>query len=336
MRLLEIWNRLRDRWRRDALSAELDEELRFHQTMLERDHHASGAPAAAARRVLGNPTYLREETRAMWSLGWVDDALQDVRYAARVLRRNTAFSVAVVVTLALGIGANTAIFSVVNAVMLRPLPYADPDRLYSVWTVPAASTAERLPVSYPDLTDWQTQATSFASIGGYGFNRYEISGQEGIDYARAIMGSATLYGVLGARPIVGRLPRPDEERLPVVTISHRLWLRRFAGSPAAIGKTLILNEEPFTIIGVMGRGFHFPSPDIDLWMSMNPLAGPGETVDQPVDHEPRPSWLPSRRSTQARRGARRRGNADEYHHGSPRPGVSERRRRDGHSAAIGA
>ena len=87
MRLLEIWNRLRDRRRRDDLSAELDEELRFHQAMLERDFHASDARTRAARTQLGNPTYLREETRAMWSLGWVDDALHDVRYATRVLRR---------------------------------------------------------------------------------------------------------------------------------------------------------------------------------------------------------------------------------------------------------
>ncbi len=280
MRLLEIWNRLRDRWRRDALSAELDEELRFHETMLEREHHAGGA--FAARRRLGNPTYFREETRAMWSLGWIDDALQDVRYAARVLRRNAAFSAAVIVTLALGIGANTAIFSVVNAVVLQPLPYADPDRLYSVWTVPAATSAARLPVSYPDLNDWETQATSFAGIGGYAFNRFELTGPEGIDLARAILGTPTLYTVLGARPLIGRLPRLDEERLPVVAISHRLWLRRYAGNPAAIGRTLILDEEPFTIIGVMAPGFHFPSPDIDLWMSMYPLAGaPGRPSTSP-------------------------------------------------------
>ncbi len=157
--VLELWNRIRDRLRRDRLATELDEELRFHQTMLERDHRLAGAADDDARRVarlqLGNPTYLRETTRAMWTFGWLDDLLHDVRYAARVLRHNVAFSFAVVLTLALGIGANTAIFSVVDAVVLRPLPYADPGRLYSVWIVPPSSRTDRYPTSFPDLTDWR-------------------------------------------------------------------------------------------------------------------------------------------------------------------------------------
>jgi predicted permease len=276
MRLLEIFNRLRDRLRRDRLSAELDEELRFHQAMLERDSQTAGAsPDAArdaARRQLGNATFLREEARAVWSLGWIDDALQDLRYAARILRHNVSFSLAVIATLALGIGANTAIFSVVNGVVLRPLPYDQPDRLYSVWLVPAASQSERQPASYPDLTDWQTSATSFSGIGGYVFNRYELSGPEGVDLARSIAGTATLYPTLGARPLIGRLPRPDEDREAVVTISHRLWQRRYAGDPSVIGRKLLLDDEPFTIIGVMPPGFHFPSPDIELWTSMYPIA----------------------------------------------------------------
>ncbi len=276
-RFREFLNRLFDRLRRDHLSADLDDELRFHQAMLERDHRARGADAQDARRggrlQLGNPTSIKEETRDMWSLGWVDDALQDVRYAARVLRRNLGFTVAVVLTLALGIGANTALFTVVNAVVLRPLPYADPDRLYSIWTVPVGSPNDRNPASYPDLTDWQAQNTAFSSIGGYVFNRFEMSGPEGIDQARAIISTKTVYPTLGAQPLIGRLPRPDEEHLPVVTISHRLWQSRYAGDRSVIGRRVSMNDQPFTIIGVMPPGFHFPTPDIDLWMSLYPLSG---------------------------------------------------------------
>jgi len=290
-RLFEILNRLRDRLHRDQLSAELDEEMRFHREMLERNSLAAGeepdVARAAANRRLGNTTYLREETRAVWSLGWIDDALQDLRYAARVLRRNPLFSLAVIATLALGIGANTAIFSVVNAVVLQPLPYAQSDRLYSVWTVPTAHRDERQPASYPDLIDWQTSATSFSAIGGYVFNRYELSGPEGVDLARSIAGSATLFPLLGARPLIGRLPRPDEEREPVVTISHRLWLSRYAGSVNVIGRKVLLDEDPYTIIGVMPAGFHFPSPDIDLWTSLYPIT-------RAVGNSPTNPWLTSR------------------------------------------
>ena len=270
--VLELWNRIRDRLRRDRLATELDEELRFHQTMLERDHRLAGAADDDARRVarlqLGNPTYLRETTRAMWTFGWLDDLLHDVRYAARVLRHNVAFSFAVVLTLALGIGANTAIFSVVDAVVLRPLPYADPGRLYSVWIVPPSARTDRYPTSFPDLTDWRAQNTVFSAIGGYAFNRFELTNNGATDQARAIIATPDVYAALGATPMLGRLPRPDEMHVPVAAISYRLWQRHFGGDRGVIGTKAIIDEKPYTIIGVMAPGFHFPSTDIDMWMSL--------------------------------------------------------------------
>ena len=223
----------------------------------------------------------------MWSLGPIDDLLHDVRYAARVLRRDAGFTVAVVLTLALGIGANTAVFSIVNAVLLRPLPYRQPDRLIAVWTATVSQPNDRNPTSLPDLRDWQRQATMLDGIAGYAFNRFDISSAEADIQARAILGTGNLYDVLGATPLVGRLPSGDEENAPVVAISYRLWKERFDGSAGVIGKRLIMNHQPYTIVGVMARGFHFPTPDIDLWTTLySIISSPNENGSNP--------WLTSR------------------------------------------
>jgi putative ABC transport system permease protein len=280
MTLREMLARLRDRLRRDALSAELDEELRMHRELLARD-------VAAHDRTFGNVTYYKEEARAMWSLGLVDDLLHDIRYAARVLRRDLGFTAAVVVTLALGIGANTAVFSIVNAVLLRELPYADPDRLVSVWTSQTSDPTQRNPTSLPDVRDWQRDANVFSGVAGLAFNRFDVTGPEGDTQLRAAMGTGNLYDVLGARPILGRMPRRDEEMLPVTTISYRVWQERFGGSPDVIGRPIKLSGIPFTIVGVMPRGFQFPSPDIDLWTTLHTLgAWPDERGETP--------WITSR------------------------------------------
>lgn len=280
MRPREMLARVRDRLRRDQLDAELGEELRYHRQLLDRD-------APSASRSLGNVTYYREEARAMWSLGLVDDLLHDLRYAARVLRRDIGFTAAVVLTAGLGIGATTAVFGIVNAVILRPLPYAHPERLVSVWTSPTGMPTDRHPTSLPDVRDWQQQATVFDGLAGYAFNRFDLSGPDGETQARAILATGNLYDVIGATPILGRLPRPDEEWSPVVAISYRLWRERFAAAPRAVGATLLMNAQPYTVVGVMPPGFHFPTPDVDLWTTLHSVAaspvGPGPNV-----------WLTSR------------------------------------------
>jgi putative ABC transport system permease protein len=279
MPIREILARLRDRIQRDRLGEELEEELRYHRSLLDRDRPPG--------RSLGNVTYYREEARAMWSLGVVDDLWQDVRYAARVLRRDRGFTAAVMLTLALGIGANTAVFSIVNAVLLRPLPYREPDRLISVWLSPAASPNDRNPTSLPDLRDWQRDATMLDGIAGYAFNRFDLSGPEGDEQARAILATGTLYEVLGATPLLGRLPRPDEENAPVVAISYRLWHQRFGGDQHVLGRQLVMNHQPYTIVGVMPPGFHYPGPDIDLWSSLYSI------ISSPNDNGPN-LWVTSR------------------------------------------
>ena len=220
-------------------------------------------------------------------LGVVDDLWHDLRYAARALRRDRGFTIAVMLTLALGIGANTAVFSIVNAVLLRPLPYRQPDRLVSVWLSTAASPNDRNPTSLPDLRDWQREATMLDGLAGYGFNRFDLSGPEGSDQARAVQSTGTLYEVLGATPLLGRMPRSDEENAPVVAISYRLWQRRFAADHAVLGRQIVMNHQPYTIVGVMPPGFHYPSPDIDLWCTLYSI------ISSPTDHGPN-LWLTSR------------------------------------------
>ncbi|HYV98696.1 MAG TPA: ABC transporter permease [Gemmatimonadaceae bacterium] len=280
-------NRLRDRLNRRALSEDLRREIAFHESMLERDAIADGAAPdaarAAARQRFGSATAHHEEARDMWSLGLFDDLMQDIRYAARALRRAPGFTTAIVLTLALGIGANTALFSVVNAVLLKPLPYADPERLVSVWMSSVGSPKDRNPTSFPDLTDWRAMNPSFTDIGGYAFNRYEVSGPEGNEFARAIVGTPPVYTVLGATPVLGRLPAPDDAQRAVVTISYRIWRQRYGGARDVIGRSVKIGDESYSIIGVMPAGFHFPTPDIDLWL---PIYGIGQSAGNP--------WLTSR------------------------------------------
>lgn len=201
----------------------------------------------------------------------MDSLIADVRYAIRQLARQPGFTIAVALTLALGIGGTTSVFSIADAVLLQPPPYRDPGALVAVWTHPAAAPEDQDPTSFLDLEDWRSQNTVFDGVAAVGFERFELNGPEGIDQARGAEGTGDLFKVLGTPAYLGRTLGPADAHQAVVVLSYRLWLRRYGGDRSVIGKTVNLYDDPYTIVGVMPPAFHFPTPDIDLWTSLNPI-----------------------------------------------------------------
>ena len=191
---------------------------------------------------------------------------QDVRYGLRMLAKKPGFSALTVLILALGIGANTAIFSVVNAVLLRPLPFRDADGLVMVFE---KTGGDRDTMSYPNFLDYREQNNVFESLSAFNVQSVNLTGVERPDRVRGGFVSASFFQMLDVQPATGRTfaPREDEpgaERVAVV--NHDLWQRRFGADPNLVGKVLILNGEPFTIIGIMPAGFRFPIDEIEIWL----------------------------------------------------------------------
>ncbi|MCI0533604.1 MAG: ABC transporter permease [Verrucomicrobiales bacterium] len=199
--------------------------------------------------------------------------MNDLKFAIRQLLKNPGFTAVAVLTLALGIGANTAIFSVINAVLIRPLPYPNSDRLVQIWQTNPRANRWGAWVSYPDFLDWQEQSTTLEEVGAlrpWGFN---ITGG---DRAEALEGgyvSASLFSVLEVKPLMGRTFLPEEDQPGanrVALLSHGLWQRRFAGDPRVIGKSISIDSEPHTVVGVMPPGFSFPNPRKEIWIPHGP------------------------------------------------------------------
>jgi predicted permease len=201
----------------------------------------------------------------------METLFQDIRYGARMLWKTPGFTLVALITLALGIGANTAIFSVVNAIVFRPLPYANPDRLVGVWVKDVQKPGSQYPTSFPTFRDWQTQSHNLNGIASYAFNRFHVTGNEGVDETRGVFVSTNFFDVMGVAPGIGRALQTNDERERVVVISDELWRRRFNGDQNVLGKTITLNAENFTVIGVMPASFRFPTPDIEIWTSMATL-----------------------------------------------------------------
>jgi putative ABC transport system permease protein len=271
--LSELGRRLLVLLRRRQFDRDLEEEMRLHRELREQDHVEAGASPEeahyAALRRFGNVALTKERSREMWGWSWLENTTQDVRYGLRQLRRSPGFTAMAVFTLALGIGANTAIFSVVNAALLRPLPYKDPGRLVYVWSAEKARGINQSTVSIPDLHDWREQNRVFDGIAGWWSGTYNLSGGDEPQQVAGWTVSPSFFDVLGARPKLGRTFDKDEEqgsRGRVVVLSHSLWIGSFGGDRRILGRTIALDGEPHNVIGVMPAEFSSPFPDVQVWV----------------------------------------------------------------------
>ncbi|MGH9843020.1 MAG: ABC transporter permease [Blastocatellia bacterium] len=213
---------------------------------------------------------------------------QDLRYGARMLLKQPGFTLIAVITLALGIGANTAIFSVVNAMLLRPLPYADDERLVMIWGKLPAAGLKRLFVSLPEFIDYRDRTRSFTQAGVYGGAEFTLTGSGEPERFTGAQVSANLLSLLGVNPTLGRHFLAEEHQLDrsrVVILSHALWQRRFGGDPQLVGRQITLNGASNTVIGVMPQGFRFPDAEAEIW---RPIA---ITAASPGDDERGSHWL---------------------------------------------
>jgi putative ABC transport system permease protein len=196
--------------------------------------------------------------------------LQDSRYGIRIMRKHAAFALTVMITLGLGIGANATIFSVINAVLLEPLPYKEPDRLIRLWESNPGSGLTEVPVSVPNFQDWQKDQSVFEQVAGSENATFNLTGSREPQRVAAAKITANLIPTLDVKPILGRSFVPDEEKVGanhVVLLSHGLWQRQFGSDPSLINRTIQLNGESYTVVGVMPPGFQFPALR-ELWVPL--------------------------------------------------------------------
>jgi len=257
-------NWLKQLFSRRRLYNDLSEEIQAHLEEKIEELIASGMPrkqaTAAARRELGNLTLVQEDSRTVWRWPSIEDFFMDIRLGVRTLRKNPGFTTVVVLTLALGIGANTAIFSVINSVLLRPLPYHDPDSLVMVWENNSQHPNPHNTVSPPNFLDWQTRSTVFSSMAYIVDVRNNLTGNGDPEEVVVQAVSANFFSVLGVNPLLGTGFTPENGQAGhdnVVILNYGIWKERFAGDPAIVGKSILLNGKPRTVVGVAPQDFNW-------------------------------------------------------------------------------
>ncbi|QSQ25651.1 ABC transporter permease [Pyxidicoccus parkwayensis] len=277
-----------------AVEQDVDDELRFHLEMrtekLQREGLSPTEAHDTARREFGDLEHVRaecvrlghEKEREMKRSLFLDALVQDVRYALRTLRKAPAFSLVAVLTLALGIGATTALFSVVRGVLLKPLPFPAPERLVRVWQASPVLDAPRTPLASPDFEDWKARQKSFTELGAW----WHVENMSGVDLSglgeperlQATYVTEGFFSTLGVVPHLGRAFLPEENQPgndAVVMLSHGAWTRLFGADPSLLGRSLTLGGVPHTVVGIMPSSFTFPGEQMDVWLPLSNIPESG-------------------------------------------------------------
>ena len=282
IRLPRVFRRLAALFAWDARDRDMDDEMRFHLESLVEEHQRGGIsrPDAerAARRRFGDVRRLKERGHDVRTTPGFEQVLRDVRHMARGLRKNPGFTLAVVLTLAIGIGGNAAIFSVVDQLLLRPLPYPAGDRLLTLYETFEANSAFagtaprrlRNSVSPANWLDWQRDSRTLEALAAWRPASVTLTGAGEPIRLDAQLVSSEFFPLLGVRPLLGRTVTPDDDRpnAPrVAVLSHQLWQSRFGGDASVVGRTVQLNDNAAEVLGVMPAGFAFVDQNVDLWMA---------------------------------------------------------------------
>jgi putative ABC transport system permease protein len=281
---------------RDRAGKQLDAELRDHLERQVAENIGAGMSADEARyaalRSFGNPALLREQARSTWSWNWPEVLLRDVRYGIRTLNRSRGFSLIAIAVMAICIGAATSLFTLVRSVLLRPLPFRDPDRLTMIYEHFRAPAFNKDQFNYNsvapgDYYDWHTKTHGFEDMAAWAWWNFNLSSQSGElpEAVTAAAGTWNLIPLLGVQPVFGRsfTEAEDQPGGTAVMLTWSLFQRRFAGNRTIVGKQIRLNGKPYTVVGVLPPSFVYPTAIMQLWVPYGSIFGAGSPIG--------PEWL---------------------------------------------
>jgi hypothetical protein len=278
---------------RKSETARLNNELQFHLEQQIAENVGQGMDPEQARlaalQLFGNPTLLREESQSTWSWNWLEAMWRDLRYGVRTLTRSPGFAMTAILVMALGIGATTSLFTVVRSVLLKPLPFREPDKLVMLYEHFRHANWRHTPVSPADFNDWHQQTHGFQDIAAWRNYGGNLTGEHGElpEVVAAAAGSWNLFAVLGVEPALGRSFLHDEDRAgaeDVVMLSWSLFQSRFGGDRTIIGKQIRMDGKPYIVVGILPAQFSYPDPSVKLWIPYS-SAFPEQELHEHDNHQ---------------------------------------------------